>query len=345
MKNIVTALKALLTEALTNINQTTDQKQLYRYQQEYFGKTSLFSTARTHLKVIPSEDKEAFGTELNNFKAAITQALKNQRQIITSMILDQAHAREKIDATFSPYEWSSLKPHILKQIQNQITTFFKNRNYHIILGDEVANISNNFDQLNINSSHPARLNDDTFFLDNHKLLRTHCTATTAELLSLATSHTEWLAAISIGHVYRRDDDDRTHSHQFQQIDGICVGPGVNFAHLKTLLIEFCQELFGSDQKILLRPSYFPFTEPSIEVDVMCPLGQTDSCQACHGTGYIEILGAGLIDPQVFKFTNKPANWSGFAFGLGLDRVAMIKYKISDIRHLYQNDLRFLKQFS
>lgn len=184
---------------------------------------------------------------------------------------------------------------------------------------------------------------DTFYISDKTLLRTHCTNVTAREIS-KMNEGDTVAIISTGNVYRRDDDDATHSHQFMQIDGFLIAPNISFANLKWTIKYFCERIFGKDTKIRLRPSFFPFTEPSVEVDVSCTNCENQGCKICKMSGWIEVLGAGMIDPNVYELCGKSKDLTGFAFGIGVERIAMLKYGIDDIRHFYTNDINFLKQF-
>ncbi len=217
--------------------------------------------------------------------------------------------------------------------------------YQIIEGPEVEEDSYNFERMNLPKNHPARDMQDTFYITDDILLRTHTSPVQARTMDTHDFSRGPLKMISPGKVYRRDSDDATHSHQFHQIEGLVISKGVTMADLKGTLEVFAKKLFGVEREIRLRPSYFPFTEPSVEVDVSCFKCGGKGCNVCKHTGWIEILGAGMVHPNVLEMSGiDAAEYSGFAFGLGPDRVAMLKYGIDDIRHFYQNDIRFLNQF-
>jgi len=233
--------------------------------------------------------------------------------------------------------------HPITQIIQRIYDILIPLGYQIVEGPEIESEEYNFNKLNIPPSHPARDMHDTFYLNNNFLLRTHTSNTQIRLME--NNPNRELRIISAGKVYRRDESDKTHTHQFTQLEGFMVGRNVNFSHLKGTLELILKEIFGKAHPIRFRPAYFPFTEPSVEVDARCVPCQGKGCPICKQTGWVEILGAGLIHPQVLKnceFDNQ--KFTGFAFGLGIERLLMIKYGIEDIRNFYLNDIRFLRQF-
>ena len=227
----------------------------------------------------------------------------------------------------------------------EIEDLFIGMGYQVVEGPEVELDHYNFEMMNLPKTHPARDMQDTFYIDSEVLLRTHTSPVQARTMEKHDFSQGPLKMISPGKVFRRDSDDATHSHQFHQIEGLVVDKHVTMADLKGTLQAFARTLFGAEREIRLRPSYFPFTEPSVEVDVSCFKCGGDGCNVCKHTGWIEILGAGMVHPNVLEMAGIDSSvYSGFAFGLGPDRVAMLKYNIDDIRHFYQNDLRFLSQF-
>lgn len=233
--------------------------------------------------------------------------------------------------------------HPITRITQKIYTIFLSLGYQIAESPEIDNEENNFTRLNMPPGHPARTMQDTFYLNNNLLLRTHTTNIQPWIMQKKPNQS--LKVITIGKVYRRDEDDATHTHQFTQVDGFVVGKDVSFSHLKGVLELLSKELLGKQQIIRFRPSYFPFTEPSVEVDAVCMKCKKQGCDICKKTGWIEIAGAGLIHSQVLKncgFNSR--KFTGFAFAFGLERLLMIKYDIEDIRNFYLNDFSFLKQF-
>ena len=232
-------------------------------------------------------------------------------------------------------------------VQQEIEDLFVGLGYQVGEGPEVELDLYNFERANIPKDHPARDMQDTFYINAEELLRTHTTAIqTRQLEEFAKEDKLPIKVICPGKVYRRDDDDATHSHQFMQCEGLVVGEGIRLSDLKGTLLFLAQSMFGKERTIRFRPSYFQFTEPSVEVDVSCHVCGGKGCPVCKGTGWIEILGAGMVHPNVLTMAGfDPKKVNGFAFGIGIERVAMLKYGISDIRNFYTNDIRFLKTFS
>ena len=251
---------------------------------------------------------------------------------------------EKIDVTLAGDIHKLGTTHPLVMIQQEIEDLFLSMGYKVAEGPEVEQDYYNFELANTPKDHPARDMQDTFYIDPNTLLRTHTTAMQMRELEKAKGQVP-IKLICPGKVYRRDDDDATHSHQFMQCEGLVVGENITLADLKGTLEYMASTMFGQGRTVRFRPSYFPFTEPSVEVDVSCPFCNGKGCNVCKGSGWIEILGAGMVHPNVLRMNGfDPEKYSGFAFGVGLERVAMLKYGIDDIRNFYTNDVRFLKTF-
>lgn len=345
-------LKKISASAKSDVNKNSEVTQLHFLKSKYLGKRSSFNDVLKSLSDFDSNDKAEIGKLVNNFKTEIMNLINEKIIKIEEDELEKQLKDSKIDLTFPGSSLAIGYRNPLFLVIEEITTIFKNLGYQIISGTEVDNEEYNFNRLNLPENHPARAMQDTFYLNdvhkgkNRMLLRTHCTNMTARILSATNGVIkDPLAYISLGNVYRKDDDDATHSHQFMQMDAFLAGHDVTFANLKWTLEYFCQQLFGSNSQIRLRPSFFPFTEPSAEVDVTCPICLSKGCSLCKFTGWIEILGSGMIHPNVFRACGiKDSSITGFAFGVGIERIAMIKYSIDDIRLFYSNDLRFLKQF-
>ncbi len=235
--------------------------------------------------------------------------------------------------------------HVIVQMMDDLEDFFMGMGYQVVSGPEVEEDHYNFEMMNIPANHPARDMQDTFYINNELLMRTHTSPVQARTLEKHDFSQGPLKMISPGRVYRRDTDDATHSHQFHQLEGLVVDKHITMADLKGTLLALSKHVFGQDREIRLRPSYFPFTEPSVEVDVTCFRCGGKGCAVCKYTGWIEVLGAGMVHPNVLRNAGVDTDvYGGFAFGLGPDRFAMLKYGIDDIRSFYQNDLRFLNQF-
>ena len=273
--------------------------------------------------------------------SAVTE---KKEQELAEKELNQQLLNERIDITLEGKSLPFACPHPLTQLIKKIYDIFLRLGYRIAEGPEIETEENNFTKLNMPPNHPARDMQDTFYLNDGSLLRTHTTNIQSRMLS-ENPNTE-LRIISAGKVYRRDDDDATHVHQFTQVDCFVTGKEISFSHLKGTLELLIKELFGEQQTIRLRPSYFPFTEPSVEVDAACVQCRQKGCEICKKSGWVEIAGAGLIHPQVLQncgFDTKI--YSGFAFAFGLERLLMIKYGIEDVRNFYLNNVKFLQQFA
>ncbi|MCL8210505.1 Phenylalanine--tRNA ligase alpha subunit [Spiroplasma sp. JKS002671] len=345
-------LNKISIKAKSDIKAISETNNLHFLKSKYFGKKSSFNEILKSLNSFDQQAKSEVGKLVNEFKSEIMTLINEKILKIEAKALEEQLKQNQVDLTLPGTDLAIGYRNPLFLIIDKITTIFKNLGYQIISGTEVDNEEYNFNRLNLPKNHPARAMQDTFYLDNSSdeknkfLLRTHCTNMTARILSATNGKViNPLAYISLGNVYRKDDDDATHSHQFMQVDAFLVAKNISFANLKWTLNYFCQQLFGAKSKIRLRPSYFPFTEPSAEVDVSCPLCFTRGCSLCKYTGWIEILGSGMIHPNVFQACGiEDETINGFAFGVGIERIAMIKYSIDDIRLFYNNDLRFLKQF-
>lgn len=332
------------SEALQAINDAQDLNALQEVRNTYLSKKGLISGLMKEMKNLSAEEKPAFGQKVNACKQEVTAALENKQQQLEVLATAQKLEKERIDITLPGDHLRLGTTHPLMLIQQEIEDLFLGMGYKIAEGPEVEQDYYNFELANIPKDHPARDMQDTFYIDPNTLLRTHTTAMQMRELEKAHGETP-VKLICPGKVYRRDDDDATHSHQFMQCEGLVVGEHVTLADLKGTLEFLANKMFGEGREIRFRPSYFPFTEPSVEVDVSCPFCNGKGCSVCKGSGWIEILGAGMVHPHVLEMNGfDPEKCSGFAFGVGLERVAMLKYGINDIRNFYINDVRFLKMF-
>lgn len=332
------------SEALQAIENAEDLNALQEVRNTYLSKKGLISGLMKEMKNLPPEEKPAFGQKVNACKQEVTEALEAKQQQLEVLATAAKLEKEKIDITLPADHLRIGTTHPLMLIQQEIEDLFLGMGYKIAEGPEVEQDYYNFELANIPKDHPARDMQDTFYIDPNTLLRTHTTAMQMRELEKAHGETP-IKLICPGKVYRRDDDDATHSHQFMQCEGLVVGENVTLADLKGTLEFLANKMFGEGRQIRFRPSYFPFTEPSVEVDVSCPFCNGKGCSVCKGSGWIEILGAGMVHPHVLEMNGfDPEKCSGFAFGVGLERVAMLKYGINDIRNFYINDVRFLKMF-
>ena len=331
-------------EALAAIENAADLETLNNVRIQYLGKKGSIQALMSEMKSLPKEEKPAFGQKVNVCKQEVTEALEARQAVLQEGALAEQLVREKIDITL-PGDVKELgTTHPLLMIQQELEDLFLGMGYKVAEGPEVEQDYYNFELANIPKDHPARDMQDTFYIDPNTLLRTHTTAMQMRELEKAEGKTP-IKLICPGKVYRRDDDYATHSHQFMQCEGLVVGEHITLADLKGTLEFMANRMFGEGRTIRFRPSYFPFTEPSVEVDVSCPFCNGKGCSVCKGSGWIEILGAGMVHPHVLEMNGfDPEKCTGFAFGVGLERVAMLKYGIDDIRNFYTNDARFLKMF-
>lgn len=331
-------------EALAKIEQCTTVEELQQARVMYMGKKGPIQSLMSLMKELSAEEKPAFGAEVNECKQAVSKAIDEKMEILAKEAMNRKLESEKIDITLAgvPLKMGTLHP--LTLITQEIEELFLGMGYTVAEGPEVEIDEYNFTRANTPEGHPARDMQDTFYIDPVTLLRTQTTAIQMRELEKANGALP-IKVICPGKVYRRDDDDATHSHQFMQIEGLVVGEHITLADLKGTLQFMADAMFGKGRSIRFRPSYFPFTEPSVEVDVSCHICGGKGCNVCKGTGWIEVLGAGMVHPNVLEmagFDSKKC--SGFAFGVGVERVAMLKYGVDDIRNFYTNDTRFLKMF-
>ena len=332
------------SQALEAINNASDLNALQEVRNTYLSKKGLIPALMKEMKDLPKEEKPAFGQKVNVCKQEVSEALDKKQQELEVAATALRLEKEKIDITLPGDSIRIGTSHPLMLIQKEVEDLFLGMGYKIAEGPEVEQDYYNFELANIPQDHPARDMQDTFYIDPNTLLRTHTTAMQMRELEKAHGQTP-IKLICPGKVYRRDDDDATHSHQFMQCEGLVVGEHVTLADLKGTLEFLANKMFGEGRQIRFRPSYFPFTEPSVEVDVSCPFCNGKGCNVCKGSGWIEILGAGMVHPQVLEMSGVDSEeYSGFAFGLGQERIAMLRYGINDIRGFYQGDVRFSEQF-
>jgi len=299
------------------------------------------------MKDLSPEERPIVGKLANDVRDTIQAKISERKAVLHQKALNKQLAEETIDVTLPGTTHSVAQTHIILQVIEEIEDLFLGMGYKIVEGNEVETEHYNFERINVPKHHPARDMQDTFYIDESYLLRTQTSGTQPRTLEQHNFEEGPLKMISPGKVYRRDTDDATHSHQFHQIEGLVIDKDIAMTDLKGTLEEVAKAMFGDKHDIRLRPSYFPFTEPSVEVDVTCfkCQGSDEHCSVCKNTGWIEILGAGMVHPHVLEMSGvDPTVYGGFAFGLGPDRIAMLKHEIDDIRHFYTNDQRFLSQF-
>lgn len=337
-------IQTILEQGLQAFAQAQTLEQLQHIRNEYLSKKGLVSNLLHVLKDLPDDQKKVYGQQVNDVKNALMQAYLQKQEALQHQALTLALEKERIDIELPGVEQRVHRLHPLTIVQQEIEDLFCGMGYQIIEGPEVELDFYNFERANIPANHPARDMQDTFYISESLLLRTHTTAIQTRALEANANHVP-LKVICPGKVYRKDDDDATHSHQFVQIEGLVVGEGVSMANLKSTLLTLARAMFGPDRQIRMRPSYFQFTEPSAEVDVSCHVCNGSGCNVCKQTGWIEILGAGMVHPDVLTMAGFDATKvTGFAFGCGVERIAMLKYGMDDIRHFYQNDIKYLSLF-
>ncbi|MDY0322773.1 MAG: phenylalanine--tRNA ligase subunit alpha [Candidatus Carbobacillus sp.] len=338
-------LQQIEKEAKQRMASATTLKALEEVRIDYLGKKGVLPQKMQLLGKMPQDLRPKLGETLNELRRKLEVMLQERRDVL---FLEQENARlasETIDVTLPGRSPARGGRHPLSLIVEEIENIFIGMGYTVQEGPDVEWDTYNFERLNIPKHHPAREMQDSFYITEEMLLRTHTSPVQVRTMLKMGGKTP-VKIICPGTVYRRDTDDATHSHMFTQIEGLVIAPGIRMSDLKGTLLTFARRLFGEETKIRLRPSFFPFTEPSAEVDVTCRQCGGSGCRVCKWTGWLEVLGAGMVHPFVLKQNGyDPEEVSGFAFGLGVERIAMIKYGIDDIRHFYQGDRRFLKQFA
>ena len=343
------SLEALRGEVLERIQQANSVKELEQLRIEALGRSGSITLLLRGLKDLPAEERPGMGERLNQLRRALEQELDARLVTVNSQAIARALAEEKVDISLPGTRFERGHIHPLTLVIDEIVEVFSSMGFEIARGPDIEDDYHNFEALNIPKDHPARDMQDTFFVAGGNLLRTH---TSPVQIRTMESRKPPLQIIVPGAVYRHDDD-ATHSPMFHQVEGFMVDNNISFADLKGVLTHVLRQIFNRDAGVRFRPSFFPFTEPSTEVDIHCLFcqgaGKSDEgpmCRVCRGTGWLEILGAGMIDPAVFNFVGyDPEEFTGFAFGMGVERIAMLKYGIDDIRLFFQNDLRFLRQFN
>ncbi|HIY58868.1 MAG TPA: phenylalanine--tRNA ligase subunit alpha [Candidatus Tetragenococcus pullicola] len=342
-----------LKEKLESLQRETDEKianakdlsLLNQIRVEVLGKKGPITEVLRGMKNLDPKERPIVGAFANDVRDHLVQKIEEKKNILEKEAMNQALANESIDVTLPGRQIKHGTRHVLTQIIEEIEDIFIGMGYQVIEGFEVEQDHYNFERMNIPKDHPARDMQDTFYISNELLIRTHTSPVQARTMEKHDFSKGPLRMISPGKVFRRDTDDATHSHQFHQIEGLVIDKNITMGDLKGTLEVLMQKMFGENREIRLRPSYFPFTEPSVEVDVSCFKCGGKGCNVCKHTGWIEILGAGMVHPNVLEMSGiDSSEYSGFAFGLGPDRIAMLRYGVNDIRNFYQNDIRFIEQF-
>jgi phenylalanyl-tRNA synthetase alpha chain len=338
-------LLALQEAALAELAQADTQQALNDLRVKYMGKKGALTEVLRGMGALSAEERPVIGQVANEVRAAIERMLEQKTAELERLETERRLAAETIDVTLPGRSPAIGAVHPLSKVIREVEDIFIGMGYTIAEGPELEHDYYNFEALNLPKNHPARDMQDSFYITEELLMRTHTSPVQVRTMERMKGAVP-VKIICPGRVYRRDDDDATHSHVFTQIEGLVIDEHIRMSDLKGTLLQFAQEMFGKDTKIRMRPSFFPFTEPSAEVDVSCVMCGGVGCRVCKHTGWLEILGSGMVHPRVLEMAGyDPAKYSGFAFGMGVERIAMLKYGIDDIRHFYMNDLRFLKQFA
>jgi phenylalanyl-tRNA synthetase alpha chain len=291
---------------------------------------------------LPAEDRPAAGQLLNRLKNSVSASLEEKLSLLKKKIDEEKLASGGVDVTLPGYVPPSGGIHPIRRIWREMEDIFVRMGFEVVVGPEVESDYYNFEALNIPKGHPARDDQDTLFVNKNLLLRTH---TSPVQIRTMEKRKPPLRIVVPGKVFRRDSVDATHTPMFHQVEGLLVDEGITLADLKGTLEAFFRELFSADTRVRLRPSYFPFVEPGAEVDISCIFCSGSGCRVCKRSGWIEILGAGMVHPKVFSMVGyDPERYTGFAWGMGIDRIAILKYQVDDLRLFFENDIRFLSQF-
>ncbi len=331
----------LKQQAFVDMDDVKDAKQAESCRIKYLGRKGLVTAILKSMRDLSPEDRPVVGQQVNVLKSELEYKLSNLSEELKKRHIEDAVSSDKIDITLSGRRTPRGHTHPLKKVMREIVTIFTDMGFSVHTGPEIETDYYNFEALNVPADHPARDMQDTFYVQDDCLLRTH---TSPVQIHVMEEHKPPIAAVFPGAVYRRDNDV-SHSPMFYQVEGLMVDDRITMGDLKGVLSAFCHAMFGKDLDVRFRASFFPFTEPSAELDIQCVICGGKGCRVCKQSGWLEILGCGMVDPQVFKAVKIDSKkYSGFAFGMGVERIAMLKYAINDIRLFYENDLRFLEQF-
>lgn len=337
-----TQLQAIRNEAQAAIANAKDQSEIETLRVKYLGKKGELTAILKQMGSLSPEERPIMGQLVNDAKQSVENLISEKQTELKALAQQEKLLAETIDITLPAKTKNTGKLHPLNTVLDDMINIFTSMGFDVVDGPEVETDYYNFECLNVPADHPARDMQDTFYLAENLLLRTQ---TSAAQIRTMEDRKPPIRVICPGRVFRADEVDATHSPVFHQIEGLVVDKGITMCDLKGILEEFAREIYGKDTAVKFRPSFFPFTEPSVEVDVTCSECGGKGCRVCKGSGWIEILGAGMVHPNVLRSCGiDPEEYSGFAFGIGLDRLTTTRYKISDIRLLFENDKRFLDQF-
>ena len=335
------SIEEILTQALQELAHAKDLNQLDQVRVNYLGKKGVFTEQMKELGKLEPEQRRSAGQVINTVKNSFQEALDARKVSLEAEELQARLASECVDVTLPGRGQTTSGLHPVTITLRRIAKIFASVGFDVVEGPEIEDDYHNFGALNIPEHHPARAMHDTFYFDPHTVLRTH---TSPVQIRVMESEQPPLKVIAPGRVYRCDSD-LTHTPMFHQVEGFLVDKDVSFADLKGVVFEFLRAFFEKDIQVRFRPSYFPFTEPSAEVDIECVMCGGEGCRVCSHTGWLEVMGCGMIHPEVFKSVNiDHQQFSGFAFGMGVERLAMLRYGINDLRMFFENDLKFLQQF-
>ncbi|AMO68005.1 phenylalanyl-tRNA synthetase subunit alpha [gamma proteobacterium BDW918] len=334
-------LEGLAAEAAAKISAATDASTLDQVRVEYLGKKGHITALLKGLGKLSAEERPAAGAEINRVKEALSAQIADAKQLMDLAAVNARLEAEKIDVTLSGRGQQAGGLHPVTRTIERISAFFESIGFEVVEGPEIEDDYHNFEALNIPAHHPARAMHDTFYVDESTVLRTHTSPVQVRVME---SSEPPLKVICPGRVYRCDSD-LTHTPMFHQVEGLLISEESSFADLKGLVEAFLRSFFEKELNVRFRPSYFPFTEPSAEVDIECVMCNGEGCRVCSQTGWLEIMGCGMVHPQVFEHVNiDTERFTGFAFGMGVERLAMLRYGVNDLRLFFENDLRFLGQF-
>ena len=336
-------LEDLEQTALAAVASAADERSLEALRVRYLGKKGEVTALLKSLGRLPQAERPAAGARINAAKGRLQDAIGERRQALEQQQLGRDLADEAVDVTLPGRSRAAGSLHPITQTFRRIERIFTSAGYGVVSGPEIEDDYHNFEALNIPAHHPARAMHDTLYLDNGMLLRTHTSPVQVRVMERSAPP---IRIICPGRVYRKDDVDASHSPVFHQVEGLVVDEGVAFADLKGVVVDFVHRFFEKDLEVRFRPSYFPFTEPSAEVDVQCVHCLGEGCRACGGSGWTEVLGCGMVHPNVLSMSGiDTERFTGFAFGFGVDRFATLFFQIDDMRMLFDNELRFLEQFA
>ena len=334
-------LEGLAAEAAAKISAATDASTLDQVRVEYLGKKGHITALLKGLGKLSAEERPAAGAEINRVKEALSAQIADAKQLMDLAAVNARLEAEKIDVTLSGRGQQAGGLHPVTRTIERISAFFESIGFEVVEGPEIEDDYHNFEALNIPAHHPARAMHDTFYVDESTVLRTHTSPVQVRVME---SSEPPLKVICPGRVYRCDSD-LTHTPMFHQVEGLLISEESSFADLKGLVEAFLRSFFEKELNVRFRPSYFPFTEPSAEVDIECVMCNGEGCRVCSQTGWLEIMGCGMVHPQVFEHVNiDTERFTGFAFGMGVERLAMLRYGVNDLRLFFENDPRFLGQF-